>query len=64
MAGEAVPGVAFGMRQRVEVVDGARAGARGVVLLLVDVTAEPVYLVDLETGAVVRLPQSMLRPVT
>jgi hypothetical protein len=61
MAGEQVPGVEFGVRQPVEVTGGVRDGARGVVLLLADVTAEPTYLVELADGGVVRMRQSMLR---
>ncbi len=61
MAGEQVPGVAFGVRQPVEVTGGVRDGARGVVLLLALVTPEPVYLVELADGSVVRMRQSALR---
>ena len=63
MAGERVPGVEFGVREAVEVTGGVRDGARGVVLLLAGMGTEPVYLVELADGGVVRMRQSMLRTV-
>lgn len=61
LAGEPLPGVAFGPRQRVAFARGSRAGERATVILLVAVSPEPLYHVVVETGAELHVRQSSLR---
>jgi len=65
VAGETIPGVAYAFGDPVEVADGARAGARGTIALLLAVSPEPRYLVALGGGGGdARVRQSGLRRVT
>jgi hypothetical protein len=64
VAGETLPGVAYAFGDPVEVVDGARAGARGTIALLLAVSPEPRYLVALGGGGDARVRQSGLRRAT
>ena len=64
LAGETIEGVAFGHHARVQVVEGTRAGARGIVLLLMAVEPEPRYLVQLESGEQVPFRESALLTTT
>jgi hypothetical protein len=61
LAGDAVDGVAFLQHARVSVIAGARLGAHGTVMLLLDLEPEPVYLVALDSGSDVKVRQSSLR---
>lgn len=65
MAGERLPGIAFAQHARVVVREGPRTGATGTVLLLVAVTPEPRYAVQLDgAGApVVKIAQGALQGV-
>ena len=64
LAGEPVPGVTFAHHDRVSIAAGRHAGERGLVQLLLAVSPEPVYLVDVGGGAHgVRVRQSALRPL-
>jgi hypothetical protein len=63
LAGELVPNVAFALHDSVWVHEGRHAGRGGRVLLLLDASADPLYLVALDgVGHGVRLRQSTLRP--
>jgi hypothetical protein len=65
LAGEPIDGIAFGFKSAVELADGRNAGRRGTVVLLMDVSADPLYLVELGgQGGAVRVRQSSLRPAT
>jgi hypothetical protein len=65
VGGEAIPGVAHAFGDRVEVVEGPHAGARGTIALLLAVTPEPRYLVALGGNAGdARVRQSNLRAAT
>jgi len=61
LAGEPIDGVAFAHHAPVQVVEGSRAGARGIVLLLMSVEPEPRYLVQLRSGEQVPIRESALR---
>ena len=61
LAGGAVDGVAYLQHARVSIAAGARLGARGTVMLLLDLEPEPVYLVALDSGSDVKVRQSSLR---
>jgi hypothetical protein len=61
LADERVDGVRFAHHARVVVAEGARAGARGSVRLLLAVSPEPLYLVELDAGGDLRVRQSRLR---
>ena len=61
LAGEKIPGVTFALHDAVEVTEGERAGARGVIVLLMMVRPVPRYLVRLADGADVRVLQTALR---
>ncbi len=64
LAGEQVEGVAYGFKAKVEIADGHNAGERGMVVLLMDVRADPLYLVELpEQASPLRVRQSALKPV-
>lgn len=65
MAGEALPGVRFGMHARVRITEGPRAGVTGTVLLLIAVEPAPRYAVALDgAGApVVKVAQGALAPL-
>ena len=63
LAGEVVPGVSFGLHDRVQIAAGRHAGAMGGVVLLTLVRPEPTYLVALGDGSAVRVRQSALRPL-
>lgn len=62
LAGEPVPGVAFGPHDPVDVVDGRHAGEQGTIVLLVGMHPEPGYLVRFPSGRDARVRQSSLRP--
>jgi hypothetical protein len=65
MAGEAIPGVAFGQHDGVVVTDGPHAGRSGRVLLLAAPPPRVAYLVAVDgAGAPVRLAQAALRAST
>lgn len=66
MAGERIPGVAFGQHDAVQVTEGAHAGRPGRVLLLAAPPPAPAYLVAVEGAgaAPVRVPQAALRPAS
>lgn len=63
LAGEAVPGVSFGLHDRVQIADGRHAGSVGGVVLLTLLRPEPTYVVALGDGSAVRVRQSALRPL-
>lgn len=63
MAGERLPGIERALNERVEVVDGPHAGARGEVVAAVAFAPEPVFVVDLDAGTDVEVAQSALRCV-
>jgi hypothetical protein len=63
LAGETVRGVEFGFKAPVEIADGHNAGRRGTVVLLMDVGADPLYLVEMDSEpGRIRVRQSSLRP--
>jgi hypothetical protein len=66
LAGESIAGIAFGFKAAVELADGHTEGQRGTVVLLMDVSADPLYLVELvgQQGGSVRVRQSSLRAAT
>ena len=51
LADERIDGVAFGHHARVSVASGQRAGAYGTVRLLLALSPEPTYLVELDDQA-------------
>ena len=62
LAGEPVDGVQFEHHAAVEITGGVHAGKRGLVAFLMNLDADPLYLVALESGAGdVRVRQSSLR---
>ncbi len=62
LAGEPVAGVEFEHHARVEIVRGVRAGQQGTIAFLMNLDADPGYLVRLDSGAgEVRVRQSALR---
>lgn len=62
MAGEEIPGVTFGLGDRVEILEGPNADERGAIIFLVAVRPEPLYLITLGSGrGDVRVRQSGLR---
>lgn len=62
MAGEEIPGVNFGLNDRVEILEGPGAGEGGAIIFLVALRPEPHYLVALGSGSGdVRVRQSALR---
>ena len=64
LAGEAIDGVAYAQHTLVQVVEGSRAGARGIVLLLMSIEPEPRYLVQLESGEQVPIRETALLAVS
>ena len=63
LAGERVPNVAFALHDPVWVHEGRHAGRGGRVLLLLDASSDPLYLVALDgVGHGARIRQSLLRP--
>jgi hypothetical protein len=65
LAGERIEGINFGFKSTVEIAEGHNEGARGTVTLLMDVSANPLYLVELVgKGGSVRVRQSSLRAAT
>lgn len=63
LAGDALPNVAFALHDPVWVHEGRHAGRGGRVLLLLDASADPLYLVALDgVGHGARIRQSLLRP--
>lgn len=62
LRGEAVPGVAFALHDRVAIAGGSRDGQVGTVALLLAVAPHPLYLVTLDDGAgELKVRQSSLR---
>ena len=61
LAGQAVDGVRFAHNARAVIAEGAHAGERGTVTLLLRLAPEPVYLVTLASGETVRVKQGALR---
>ena len=62
LAGEQVPGVGFAHHESVRITEGRFTGHVGTIALLIDVGADPEYLVTLARGDV-RVRQSELLPV-
>lgn len=62
LAGENVDGVTFARHDVVRFTSGSRAGATGVIELLVALAPEPQYLIVMHDGGNVRAPQSVLEP--
>jgi hypothetical protein len=63
-AREPVEGVAFLLNDSVRVTAGPRAGWRGSVISLVEITPHPVYIVELSDGQDVKLSQADLVTAT
>ncbi|MEO6526165.1 MAG: hypothetical protein ABIP93_06040 [Gemmatimonadaceae bacterium] len=62
LAGEPVDGVQFEHHASVEIIGGSLDGRTGCILLLLNLQADPVYLVALSAGAgEVRVRQSAMR---
>jgi hypothetical protein len=62
LAGEPIQGVQFEHNAPVEIVGGPHAGQTGSVAFLMNLDADPLYLVELGTGAGdIRVRQSSLR---
>jgi hypothetical protein len=59
---EPIDGVAFGPQAHVRVRGGVHDGLTGTVRLLLRVSPPPVYVVALEGGITVKLPQDALHP--
>ena len=56
-----IPGVVFEHNDYVHVIAGESSGKRGSLVTLVEIEPEPVYLVEIEWGGDVRIPQSQLK---
>ena len=58
---EPIPGVTFEHNDYVLVTAGENSGRRGSLVTVVEMDPEPVYLVEIEWGGDVRIPQSQLK---
>jgi hypothetical protein len=62
LAGEGIVGVAFAHNASVDIVSGPYKGQRGAVIVLINLDADPLYLIELRSGGGdVRVRQSQLR---
>ena len=62
LAGESIAGVAFAHNEPVDIVSGPHTAQRGVVIVLINLDADPLYLIALGSGGGdVRVRQSQLR---
>jgi hypothetical protein len=62
LAGESIAGIAFAHNESVDIVNGPYTARRGVVMVLINLDADPLYLIALgSAGGVVRVRQSQLR---
>jgi len=64
LAGEGIDGIAFAHKESVDVVSGPHKGRRGTVIVLINLDADPLYLLALSAGGGdVRARQSQLRAI-
>ena len=61
MRNEPIEGAAFMLNRPVRVIDGPHAGETGTVISLLGLQPEPLYLVELASGADAEIPQPLLR---
>lgn len=61
LQGEKPEGVLFAHHDRVSIVGGSRDGEEGTILLLLALSPEPLYLLQLDDGPELRIRQSALQ---